>query len=199
MTVRSLPLRVARAVAGLAGCMAIAAVAAYAAGPTPQLGSMATVNLCVRKAGPQKGEVRFVQKKGYCRVAELRVGVLGEASSQAALGYDRGAPAAYVASRPGSTGTTGYLRVGADSPLATGTPESAGATVACPSGRRVVGGGYRVEAGAPGAGNNPAEIVVTESRAVSDTTWSVTAFADDAEDVGPWSIGVYAICADAGS
>lgn len=195
MTVKSLPLRVARMIAGLAACMALAAVAAYASAPSPQLGSMATVNLCVRKAGPEKGALRFVQKKGYCKPAELRVGVLGEGSTQAALGYD----GAYAAgSRAAPAGATGYLRIEAGSPLAANLPETATATASCPAGRRVVGGGYRVDAGTPDPGSNPAEIVITESRAVSDTTWSVTAFADDPEDVGPWSVGVHAICVNAG-
>lgn len=198
MSARSFPLRLGRTAAGLAVFMAVAAVAAYGSStPGSQLGSLATVNLCVHKAGPDKGSVRFVQKKSYCKAAELRVGVLGEASTQAALGIDRGgAYAAGSRSAPAPAGATGYLRVEAGSPVADGTPESAAATVSCPAGRRVVGGGYRVDAGAPAVGNNPAEVVVTESRATSDATWSVTAFADDAEDVGPWSVVAHAICAN---
>lgn len=178
--------------------MAVAAVAAYGSSTSsPQLGSLATVNLCVRKAGPEKGTLRFVQNKSYCKAAELRVGVLGEASTQATLGIDRGG--AYAAgSRSVPAGTTGYLRIEGSSPVADGTPESAGTTIACPAGRRVVGGGYRVDAGAPAVGNNPAEVVVTESRAISDATWSVTAFAQNADQVGPWTIAAYAICANVG-
>jgi hypothetical protein len=138
-----------------------------------------------------------VQKGSHCKVAELRVGVLGEASTQAAFGIDRGD--AYAAgSRSDSAGATGYLRIEGSSPVAAGSPESAGTTIACPAGRHVVGGGYRVDAGAPAVGNNPAEIVVTESRATSDATWSVTAFAQDADQVGPWTIAAYAICANVG-
>lgn len=199
MSFRSFPLRLGRTAAGLAAFMAVAAVAAYgSATPSPQLGSLATVNLCVRKAGPEKGVIRFVQKRSYCKAAELRVGVLGEASTQAALGLDRGG--AYTAgSRPAPTGATGYLRIEGASPLAAGVPETAGTTVACPAGGHVVGGGYRVDAGAPAVDNNPGEIVVTESRAISDTSWSVTAFADDVERVGPWSVVAYAICANVGA
>jgi hypothetical protein len=199
MSLRSFPLRLGRTAAGLAVFMAVAAVAAYgSATPNPQLGSLATVNLCIHKAGPEKGAVRFVQKKSYCKAAELRVGVLGEASTQAALGLDR--TGTYAAgSRSVPAGATGYLRIESTSPSADGAPESAGTTAACPAGRYVVGGGYRVDAGPPAVGNNPAAVVVTESRVISDTTWSVTAFAGDAEQVGPWSVVAYAICANAGA
>jgi hypothetical protein len=184
--------------AAIAASLALGAVAAYGwAAPSPQLGSLATVNLCARKAGPKKGDVRFVEKQRYCKANELRVGVLGEGSTQSALGFSgAGASATGPRSAPTAAPATGYVRVEGVSGLAVGTPETANASVACPGDSEVVGGGYRVEAGTPSAANNPAEVVVTESRASSDTIWSVTAFADDAEDVGPWSVAAYAICAD---
>ena len=194
MSLRSFPLRFGRIAAALALLMAIAAVAAYGSGvQSPQLGSMSTVNLCVRRAGPEKGTVRFVERRVYCRASELRVRVLGEGSTQGALGI-AGAGAS-SAPRPAPGAEIRYLRTEAISPTAAGTPETASATVSCPAGTQVVSGGYRVDAGEPAAGNNPAEVVVTESRAASDTSWAVTAFADDAGAVGPWSVAAYAICA----
>lgn len=180
--------------AGLALFMAIAAVAAYGSGvQSPQLGSMSTVNLCVRRAGPEKGTVRFVERRIYCKASELRVRVLGEGSTQGALGI--ASAGASAAPRQTSGAEIRYLRVEAISPTAAGTSETASATASCPGGTQVVSGGFRVGAGEPAAGNNPAEVVVTESRAVSDTSWTVTAFADDAGAVGPWSVAAHAICA----
>jgi len=185
-------------VAALAAFLALGAVAAYSyAAQSPQLGSMSTVNLCVRKAGPEKGTVRFVEKRLYCKAYELRVRVLGEGSTQGALGLS-GAGSSATAVRSAPAAETRYVRIEAVSPTAAGAPETASAAVACPAGSRVVSGGYRVSAGAPSAASNPAEVVVTESRAISDTSWAATAFADDAEDVGPWSVAAHAICADVG-
>jgi hypothetical protein len=178
-----------------AAFLAAAAVAAYgSAAQSPQLGSLSTVNLCVHRAGPEKGAVRFVEKRRYCKANELGVQVLGAGSSQAALGLSAvGAlPAASRAASP----QTRYVRVEAVSSNAAGTPEAAAATVACPSGAVVLGGGFRVNAGEATATNNPAEVSVVESRASSDASWAVTAFADDAEQVGPWSVAAYAVCAD---
>src|SRR5918996_5772153 len=85
--------------ATLAAFAAAAAVAAYvSAAPTPQLGSLSTVNLCALRAGPKKGDVRFVEKQRYCKAGELRVQVLGEGSTQAALGLT-GAGASAAGSR----------------------------------------------------------------------------------------------------
>jgi hypothetical protein len=196
MTARSPLPRVRAIVALLAAFLLLGSIAAYASSaPSPQLGSLSTVNLCVRKAGPEKGDVRFVQKRSYCKPGELRVRVLGDGSTQSALGLGETGGPPPVAAKPSAGGASGYLRVEAVSPDAAGVPESASASVTCPGGRRVLSGGYRVEAGEPAAGNNPAEIAVTESHATSDATWTVTAFADDAEDVGPWSVAAYAICA----
>jgi hypothetical protein len=183
--------------AALAAFLVLAGVAAYSSSAQPaQLGSLATINLGVRKAGPEKGTVRFVQKKVYCGVGELRVQALGAGSTQAALGIERSGALA-AGSKPAPAGVDEYRRIEATSPTASGAPETADTTVACPGSSRIVGGGYRVDVGDPAAGNNPAEVVVTESRAISDAVWSVTAFADDAEDVGAWSVAAYAICAGA--
>jgi hypothetical protein len=194
MSLRAFPLRFGRTAAGLALFMAIAAVSAYGSGvKSPQLGSISTVNLCVRRAGPEKGAVRFVERRAYCKASELRVRVLGEGSTQSALGI--AGVGASAAPRPASGSEIRYLRTEAISPTASGTPETASATASCPAGTQVVSGGFRVDAGEPAVGNNPAEVVVTESRAVSDMSWTVTAFADDAEAVGPWSVAAYATCA----
>lgn len=198
MTAASFLSRIRLIVAALAAFLVLAAVAAYSSSAQPaQLGSLTTINLCVRKAGPEKGTVRFVQKRAYCKLGELQVQALGAGSTQGALGIERTGAAA--AARPSPAGTTGYLRIEATSPQASGIPETVDTTVTCPGASRVVGGGYRVNAGEPAVGNNPAEVVVTESRATSDTTWSVTAFADDADQVGPWSVVAYAICANVGA
>ena len=183
--------------AALAAFLAASAVAAYSsAAQSPQLGSLSTVNLCVHRAGPEKGTIRFVEKRRYCRANELGVQVLGAGSTQAALGLS-GTGASTAAVRSVSTAETRYLRVEAASPIAAGVPETASATVSCPGDARVVGGGYRVDAGDPSAASNPGEVAVTESGPSSDTAWTVTAFADDAEDVGPWLVAAYAVCADA--
>jgi hypothetical protein len=178
----------------IAAAVALAAGAAYSSAvQSPQLGSMSSVNFCVRKAGPEKGAVRFVERRSYCRAYELRVKVLGEGSTQAALGLaGAGASVARQSSQPAEIS---YARVEAVSPPAAGAPETASATVACPGGAALTGGGFRVDAGRPSAANNPAEIVVTEDRPVAEASWSVTAFAADAEAVGPWSLAAYAICA----
>lgn len=149
---------------------------------SPRLGSLATVDFCVRKAGPEKGTVRFVQGKARCGVAELKVRVLSALGSQVSS-VDGGAT---------------YVRVEGISARAAGSPEAASATVACPDGFHVLSGGYRVDAGQPSPDNNPAEVSVTESRASSDSSWSVTAFADDDEGVGSWLVVVYATCASTG-
>jgi hypothetical protein len=102
---------------------------------------------------------------------------------------------------PGPNGATGYLRVETTSAPASGdggAPEIASATASCPGGRKVVGGGYEVDAGPAGEGNNPAEVAVTQDRATSDTAWSVSAVTGNKDDVGAWTISAYAICADVG-
>lgn len=195
MTAASLLPRLRSIVCVVTAFFLLAVAAAYgSSAQSPQLGSLSTVNLCVRKAGPEKGTVRFVQKRSYCKAGELRVRVLGDGSTQSALGLEAsgGAP---VAAPRSAAASGGYVRIESISPVAVGSPETASATVTCPGGRRVLGGGYRVDAGEPAVGNNPAEVTVVESRATSDTTWSVIAFADDAEEVGPWSVSSYAICA----
>jgi hypothetical protein len=56
-----------------------------------------------------------------------------------------------------------------------------------------------VNAGAITGSSNPAEVTVTQSRATSDTVWSVSAVTDDKDDVASWTITAYAICANVGS
>jgi hypothetical protein len=194
MTVAFLLPRLRSIACALAGFLLLAGVAAYSSSAqSPQLGSLSTVNLCVRKAGPEKGTVRFVQKRLYCKAGELRVRVLGDGSTQGALGLGGSGTTPLAAAK--SSALDGYVRIEATSPPAAGTPESATTTVTCPADRHVLGGGHRVDAGTPAVANNPAEVVVVESRATSDATWAVTAFADDTDEVGPWSVSAYAICA----
>jgi hypothetical protein len=194
MTAASLLPRLRSIVCVVTAFFLLAVAAAYgSSAQSPQLGSLSTVNLCVRKAGPEKGTVRFVQKRSYCKTGELRVRVLGDGSTQEALGFGGSGTTPVAASKSSALG--GYVRIEATSPVAAGAPESASVTVTCPADRHVLGGGHRVDAGNPAVGNNPAEVVVVESRAASDATWSVTAFADDADEVGPWSVSAYAICA----
>jgi hypothetical protein len=99
----------------------------------------------------------------------------------------------------GPNGATGYLRLESTSANGTGNPEVASTTVTCTGGRKIVGGGYQVNAGSVSGSNNPAEVTVTQNRATSDTVWSVTAIADERNDVGTWSVTAYAICANVGS
>jgi hypothetical protein len=187
----------------LAGFLLLGAAAALtSSAQTSRMGSLSTISLCVRKAGPEKGAVRFVQGKQPCRAGELRVEVLSNPSTQDVIGFREGgaaSPSSLTISRPpasASAGVSGYVRVEGISPEAAGTPETATATVSCPGEAEVLSGGYRVNADAPGPNNDPGEIAVTESRATTDSTWAVTAFAADAGGVGPWSVSAYAICAD---
>jgi hypothetical protein len=99
----------------------------------------------------------------------------------------------------GPNGATGYLRLESTSANGSGSPEVASTTVTCTGGRKVVSGGYQVNAGAVSGSNNPAEVTVTQNRATSDTVWSVTAITDDRTEVGTWSVTAYAICANVGS
>lgn len=184
-------------------------------------GSLATINLCITKSGPDKGRVRFVQTKQKCKGGELRVHLLSSPGPQGVLGIEGSSgatgPAGPTGPRgpkgergpqgiqgpPGPNGATGYARVENTSANAVSggpdLPETASASVSCTGGRKVVGGGYEVNAGAVGADNNPAEVTVTQSRATSDTAWSVSAATDDMDGVETWTITAYAICANVGS
>ena len=64
------------------------------------------------------------------------------------------------------------------------------ATATCTGSRVAIGGGYTATATTPG---NVENVTVTESRATSDTVWSVTADADNI--TGNWSIQAYVVCA----
>jgi hypothetical protein len=187
----------------LGGFLVVAGVAAYgSSAQSSRLGTLSTIDLCIVKAGPEKGSVSFVQRKQRCKPGEMRVQVVSGSSKQDVLGIaassgsagsmgPRGVPGA-----PGPAGTPAeYVRIESASPIASGDPETASVTVTCPGEASVVSGGYEVEAGTPAAGNNPAEVVVTESRATSAGSWAVTAFAADATAVGPWSVTAHAICA----
>jgi hypothetical protein len=182
--------------------------------------SSATVDLCITKAGPDKGTVRFVHAKQPCRAGEMHVqvvrssrtrGVWGSAEDSGSRGGSDpvGRPGAISptgadgAAAPqgfaGPDGATGYLRVESRSPNAGGDPETASTTVSCPGERKVVSGGYEVNVSASGGSGNPGDVGVTEDRATSDADWSVTAFAAGSGDVGTWSVTAYAICASVGA
>jgi hypothetical protein len=183
----------------LVGCLTAAGLFAIS---TSAQGTQSTVNLCITKAGPDKGSVRFVQAKQKCKGGELRVQVVGSTGEQGAFGAQESSDEAGPPDLAVPAGVAGYVRVEGTSARGAGsgsTPETASAAVSCPEGRNVVGGGYQVNAGPVIAGNNPAAVAVTQNRATSDTMWSVSAITDDKSDVGPWTVTAYAICADLSS
>jgi hypothetical protein len=87
----------------------------------------------------------------------------------------------------GNTGPTysiGYERV-PGSPSANNGTSPKTQTASCPTGKVAVGGGWS-------ATSINGEIAVTESRATSDTTWSVTAYEDNFDS--NWILAAYVIC-----
>jgi hypothetical protein len=63
-------------------------------------------------------------------------------------------------------------------------------TAVCPGGRFALGGGYNL------SGTSVEDLVATENRAISDTTWQVTARESDNVG-GSWQVQAFVICANA--
>jgi len=87
---------------------------------------------------------------------------------------------------PGTDGVSGYVRVtGTASASNSNSPKTA--TVDCPAGLKVLGGGHTYTAGTGG-------VAVRESRAADDDTWTVTA--EEIDNVGgSWTVQAHAVCA----
>jgi hypothetical protein len=93
----------------------------------------------------------------------------------------QGAPGA-----DGADGVSGYVRVtGTASASNSNSPKTA--TVDCPAGLKVLGGGHTFTA-------NTGGLSVRDSRAADDDTWTVTA--EEIDSVGGnWTVQAHAVCA----
>jgi hypothetical protein len=196
--VRGVDLRKARAAIPFAlGLFCLIAV--IQAGPAPaQTGFLACVNL----KKPNKGVIRL-PLSGSCRSSERGI-LINQTGPQGPAGTPGGPPGPQGVQgpigiqgppgTPGANGVSGYTTaVPITSPDQSGTSDTVTAT--CPTGTKVLGGGYSIATAVAGEAG---DVVATASFPSGTGTWQVNAqVVPGVTLTGTWTVTAFATCATA--
>jgi hypothetical protein len=113
-------------------------------------------------------------------------GPAGPAGATGAAGATGPIGATGAAGAPGANGVSGYAYV--QQSIGPNSEESKSVFVACPAGKKVLGGGARVTGSAT-------TVAITEAWPETDTRFRAEAL-EIAPDAASWGLVVYAMCAD---
>lgn len=130
--------------------------------------------------------VRLVVRDG-----EVKVGERGAPGAPGGNGVDGKDGRNGVDSKDGKDGISGWERV--VGPFSTDSEDVRTVTADCPAGKTVVGAGFET-----GSVSDPREVVVFNSFAADEDSWSVSARSDATNDDESFAIRAYALCVLAG-
>jgi hypothetical protein len=146
--------------------------------------------VCVKENKPRKGSVRIPANK-LCHGNErgLFLAATGPQGPPGTPGGPPGPPG--DPGPPGPPGPIGYQRVNTPPAVQPAGTPSATLPVDCPLGKKVLGGGFTIT-----HDDSTDRIFGTESRALDDDTWQVSAEAVGTP-TGGWNLTAWATCATA--